>query len=532
MLLIDEVDRADDEFEAFLLEFLSDFAITIPELGTVTARRRPLVVLTSNRTRELHDALKRRCLYHWIDYPSPSARRRSCARGCPACPTRRRARLRRGRPAAPRGALQAARRGGDDHVGAGAARARRRRATSRHARRRAEGARGHRPRARARGAAWRLRPPRARSGARERARGARCAPAARASAWASCSPPTARWPPSTRPSRTDAYFALRAALCSTRAELALFARRVRGRVRAPASRRTRSRRSARSRTPRCRASASRSGRRRARSRRAAATRCPPPTATRSCCARRTSPSYTDAERALARRLLARIAARAPQRLSRRTRPTRRRREVHDLRATVRASLRHGGELMERRYREPGAAPAPARARLRRLGLDGAVRADAAPVPAGVASPPARASRRSCSARGSRASRASSRAAIPTARWQRAAERVTDWSGGTRIGAALAELNREHGRRIGRGAVVVILSDGWDRGDPDAARRRDGAPAPHRAPAGVAEPARRRPALRAAHPRHARRAAARGPPAARQLDRLAGIARRPDGGRTA
>ena len=70
VLLIDEIDRADDEFEAFLLEFLADFAITIPELGTVTARARPLVVLTSNRTRELHDALKRRCLYHWIDYPS------------------------------------------------------------------------------------------------------------------------------------------------------------------------------------------------------------------------------------------------------------------------------------------------------------------------------------------------------------------------------------------------------------------------------------------------------------------------------
>ncbi len=69
MLLIDEIDRADDEFEAFLLELLSDFAVSIPELGTVTAKRRPLVVLTSNRTRELHDALKRRCLYHWIDYP-------------------------------------------------------------------------------------------------------------------------------------------------------------------------------------------------------------------------------------------------------------------------------------------------------------------------------------------------------------------------------------------------------------------------------------------------------------------------------
>jgi MoxR-like ATPase len=71
VLLIDEVDRADDEFEAFLLELLSDFQVSIPELGTITAERRPLVVITSNRTRELHDALKRRCLYHWIDYPNP-----------------------------------------------------------------------------------------------------------------------------------------------------------------------------------------------------------------------------------------------------------------------------------------------------------------------------------------------------------------------------------------------------------------------------------------------------------------------------
>jgi MoxR-like ATPase len=70
VLLIDEVDRADEEFEAFLLEVLSDFQITIPEIGTLRARRRPLVILTSNRTREIHDALKRRCLYHWIDYPS------------------------------------------------------------------------------------------------------------------------------------------------------------------------------------------------------------------------------------------------------------------------------------------------------------------------------------------------------------------------------------------------------------------------------------------------------------------------------
>ncbi|MDQ1629437.1 MAG: hypothetical protein QOI54_3181 [Actinomycetota bacterium] len=69
VLLIDEVDRADDEFEAFLLELLSDFQISIPEIGTVSAETVPLVVLTSNRTRELHDALKRRCLYHWVGYP-------------------------------------------------------------------------------------------------------------------------------------------------------------------------------------------------------------------------------------------------------------------------------------------------------------------------------------------------------------------------------------------------------------------------------------------------------------------------------
>jgi MoxR-like ATPase len=70
VLLIDEVDRSDEEFEAFLLEVLSDFQITIPEIGTIKAKQRPYVILTSNRTRELHDALKRRCLYHWIDYPT------------------------------------------------------------------------------------------------------------------------------------------------------------------------------------------------------------------------------------------------------------------------------------------------------------------------------------------------------------------------------------------------------------------------------------------------------------------------------
>lgn len=70
VLLIDEIDRSDEEFEAFLLEVLSDFQITIPEMGTLKANQKPMVVVTSNRTRDVHDALKRRCLYHWIDYPS------------------------------------------------------------------------------------------------------------------------------------------------------------------------------------------------------------------------------------------------------------------------------------------------------------------------------------------------------------------------------------------------------------------------------------------------------------------------------
>ena len=70
VLLVDELDRADDEFEAFLLEVLSEFAVTIPEVGRIAATKPPAVIITSNRTRELHDALKRRCLYHWIDHPS------------------------------------------------------------------------------------------------------------------------------------------------------------------------------------------------------------------------------------------------------------------------------------------------------------------------------------------------------------------------------------------------------------------------------------------------------------------------------
>jgi MoxR-like ATPase len=93
VVLIDEIDRADDEFEAFLLELLSDFQVTIPELGTISAAQPPVVVLTSNRTRELHDALKRRCLYHWIEYPDPKREREIVRIRVPDVPDRIAARV-------------------------------------------------------------------------------------------------------------------------------------------------------------------------------------------------------------------------------------------------------------------------------------------------------------------------------------------------------------------------------------------------------------------------------------------------------
>ena len=87
VLLIDELDRADEEFEAYLLELLSDFQVTIPEVGTIVAPQPPVVVITSNRTREIHDALKRRCIYHWIDYPDFSREVAILAKKAPAVAT-------------------------------------------------------------------------------------------------------------------------------------------------------------------------------------------------------------------------------------------------------------------------------------------------------------------------------------------------------------------------------------------------------------------------------------------------------------
>ena len=88
VLLIDELDRADEPFEAFLLELLADFQITVPEFGTIRATQPPVVVLTSNRTREVHDAIRRRCLYHWVDYPDGARERAILARKAPGVPER------------------------------------------------------------------------------------------------------------------------------------------------------------------------------------------------------------------------------------------------------------------------------------------------------------------------------------------------------------------------------------------------------------------------------------------------------------
>jgi uncharacterized protein with von Willebrand factor type A (vWA) domain len=176
-------------------------------------------------------------------------------------------------------------------------------------------------------------------------------------------------------------------------------------------------------------------------------------------------AYTDVERAAARALLERLARRGARRLSRRTTAARRRREVHDLRATIRVSLRHGGELIERRWRAPAS-------RLRPLVLVVDVSGSMAPyarmllqyVQATVA-----ARRRvDAYALGTRLTRITREleGRDPDRALARAAGAVVDIGGGTRIGDALAVLNRVHGRRLGRGAVAVILSDGWDRGDPE------------------------------------------------------------------
>ncbi len=120
VLLIDEIDRSDQEFEAFLLEFLSDFQISIPERGTLRAMERPVVVLTSNRTRDLHEALRRRCVYHWIDYPTPEREARIVMmRASSVAEATAQRGGRRGRKAAARAAEQGAGHRGSRRLGGG-----------------------------------------------------------------------------------------------------------------------------------------------------------------------------------------------------------------------------------------------------------------------------------------------------------------------------------------------------------------------------------------------------------------------------
>lgn len=175
--------------------------------------------------------------------------------------------------------------------------------------------------------------------------------------------------------------------------------------------------------------------------------------------------YTDAEMALAHELIARLARRGPTRLSRRTRPVRRRRgHQPDLRRVLRASLRTGGEPVHRHWRAPRRRPRPV---VLVCDVSGSMTPYARMLLQYLQASVSARRRVEAFAFGTRLTRITNEleGRDPDSALARAAAAVSDFSGGTRIGAALAELNRAHGRRIGRGAVIVILSDGWDRGEP-------------------------------------------------------------------
>ncbi len=180
-------------------------------------------------------------------------------------------------------------------------------------------------------------------------------------------------------------------------------------------------------------------------------------------------AYTAAERALARRLLARVTLTGPRRLSRRTRAARRRGEHQDLRRTLRASLRYGGEPVERRWRSRTTRPRPL---VLVCDVSGSMEPYARMLLQYLQVSVLARRRVEAFAFGTRLTRITRELAErdPDRALERAAVAVVDWSGGTRIGDAISELNRRHGRRVGRGAIVVILSDGWDRGDPEVLAR--------------------------------------------------------------
>jgi len=176
--------------------------------------------------------------------------------------------------------------------------------------------------------------------------------------------------------------------------------------------------------------------------------------------------YSEAEMALARELIARLARRGPTRVSRRTRPVRRRRgHTPDLRRVLRASLRTGGEPFHRHWRAPTRRQRPV---VLVCDVSGSMTPYARMLLQYLHASVAARRRVEAFAFGTRLTRITNELGgrDHDRALERAAEAVADFSGGTRIGAALAELNRMHGRRVGRGAVVVVLSDGWDRGDPE------------------------------------------------------------------
>jgi uncharacterized protein with von Willebrand factor type A (vWA) domain len=174
--------------------------------------------------------------------------------------------------------------------------------------------------------------------------------------------------------------------------------------------------------------------------------------------------YTDAEMALARELIARLARRGPMRLSRRTRPVRKRGHEPDLRRVLRASMRSAGEPVTRYWRAPSMRPRPVALV---CDVSGSMEPYARMLLQYLHACVAARRRVEAFAFGTRLTRITNELAgrDHDRALERASEAVNDFAGGTRIGAALAELNRVHGRRLGRGAVVVVLSDGWDRGDP-------------------------------------------------------------------
>jgi uncharacterized protein len=176
--------------------------------------------------------------------------------------------------------------------------------------------------------------------------------------------------------------------------------------------------------------------------------------------------YTDEERELARRLMMRLALRGPTRRSRRLRRSRTRsHDLPDLRRTIRASLRYGGEPFDRRWREHSVRP---RQLVLVCDVSGSMEHYARMLLQYLHACVVARRRVEAFVFGTRLTRVTRELSSrdPDAALARATTAASDWSGGTRIGAALAELNRTHGRRIGRGAVIVVLSDGWDRGDPD------------------------------------------------------------------